>query len=810
MTLLAALPGVLPADDLPVVTISPTPTPAQVKAAKDAFDNGSIVTMQGGTVAGFEALLNVAMPGPDSRHRQPPPCVQAARKLPSGQVKNFIRISQPFAAGDDAACDTAFTKWVARQNSLEEISIPYWTDIEDFSLANAWNSAKGNSISLDLSVFRANTTDQEFDYYLVLSTIILVPAPGSQVLIPTVFASYANYQNGTPAAIYGYGPQQRSSAISLGQGITFDQNATSLYQASGVTEPFEVSQLTAPTGNTPDIVWRYIEDTAPYTYQTAIIYQFPSRTTHFTASSGAVGTFTGGDTVGGNQTILVPISEPQVLMPELTFAMEGVKSSFDVSVSSYLQTGIGSIPEWMPQSSIQFTDPNGNTTQTPSLGSYTIPFNVPADPPCLTTGACANPGNLTLQTVPAYAAIQTKLPAISATTIELVPNSPTAGVLIAGGQDWSNTILKTADVWDSTTGTTSPLQSQMEQARYQHTATLIAQSSTCQGANVNCTTTGQVLIAGGIGANRQALNSTELYNPATTQFSPGPQMTSPHAGAVAVQLQDGRILIMGGLDQSGSATAVVDIYDPTTNTFSSTPMALTQPRWNFAANGLQDGSLLLEGGSTGPNQFSGPATSSAEKLDNCGSGFYPLTSGPAVPRQAQATTLLKNGQVLIVGGYNGQDNGGGPLTQVELFTPTSNSFSVVTSLATGRRYSALVRQEDGDAALIGGFNVTNYSNIYDPSSQSFVDSLTTTMTEQRDFPTGVRLEGIGTADKGKILVAGGVYPQTGSSNGELVELYDPVARSWTTAGMLSASRRQNTMTLYGKYAGSLPATFGCH
>jgi hypothetical protein len=803
--LLAAMPGALLAADLPVLTISPTSAPEQVKAAKAAFDSGSIVTMQGGTITGFEALLNISMPRSDSRHRQPPPCVQAARKLPSGRVRKFIRISQPFSAGDDAACNAAFTTWTARQNSLEETNIPNWTDIEDFSLPNAWNSAKGNSISLDLSVFRANTIDPKFDYYLVLSTMVLVPASNSQVFFPNAFLSYANYQNGTPAPIYGYGPQQRSSIISLGQGISFDQNATGLYQASGATAPSFAESLIAPSG-TPDIVWQYIEDTSPYTYQTAMIYQFPTGTTHFTISSGAQGTFSSGDKVGGSQFILVPISAPQVLVPELTFAMEGAKSSFDVSASSYLQTALASLPGWMPQGSIQYTDPNGAETQTPPLGSFTISFNVPGNPACLTNGTCANPGNITLQTVPAYAAMQTKLPAISATTIELVPNSPTAGVLIAGGRDWNGTVLKTADVWNSTTGTTTPLQPQMVEARYQHTATLIAPSSTCQGANVNCTTTGQVLLAGGIGENGQALSSTELYNPATTQFSPGPTMTSPHAGAVAVQLQDGRILIMGGLDQSGSATAVVDIYDPTTNTFSSTPMSLTQPRWDFAANVLQDGSVLVEGGSKGPAEYEGPASSSAEKLDNCGSGFYPLTNGPVVPRQEQATTLLKNGQVLIVGGYNGSGN----LNQVELFTPSSNSFSQVTSLQSDRRASALVRQEDGDAALIGGFNVPNYSNIYDPSSQSFVDSLTTTMTEQRDFPTAVRLEGIGTADKGKILVAGGVYPSSGSSNGELVELYDPTARTWTSAGTLSASRRQNTMTLFGKYAGSLPATFGCH
>jgi hypothetical protein len=418
-----------------------------------------------------------------------------------------------------------------------------------------------------------------------------------------------------------------------------------------------------------------------------------------------------------------------------------------------------------------------------------------------------------MQTDPAYAAIQTKplsssdgATSIAAATIDLVPNSPTAGVLIAGGQDWNGNILKTADVWNSTSGTTTPLQAQMVEARHQHTATFIAQSSTCQAANANCLTTGQVLIAGGYGANGQALSSTELYNPATTQFTAGPSMTSPHAGAVAIQLQDGRILIMGGFDQSGQATAVVDIYDPRTNTFSSTPMSLTQSRWNFAANVLLDGSVLVEGGAANSTDYQGPASSSAEKLDNCGSGFYPLPNGPVTPRQDHSTVLLKNGQVLMVGGYNGNGN----LNTAELFTPASNTFSSIGDIGSDRRGSALIRQEDGDAALIGGDNLPNYSSIYDPASQSFDNSLTTFMTEQRDTPTAVRLEGIGTDDKGKILVAGGVILQSGSSNGELVELYDPVARTWSTAGNLSASRRQNTMTLFGKYAGSLPATFGCN
>ena len=815
LTLLIAMAGTtFKAADLSVVEVPPAPTPAQVKAAKQAFDQGTIVAMKGGTIANFEALLNVAMPRSDSRHRQPLPCVQAVRKLPSGQVRKFMRKSRPFDALDQSACDASFQRWVVHQSLLrdDDDSITNWTKIEDLTIGDGW-VASGYKMSMDVSVYRANTVDLASDYYLCIYTTTLDlgsadPPPQLDQFILEVSAAYGN---GVNSPTSDYGPQTNSNSIAIGQAVPFDQNIPGPYTASALEAPYLA-------GLGPGPGWQYgpYQGDPPTEFRDAAIYQVPTGTTHLTLSNTPIGVVLPYGSPPSDEvvitepptTLLVPVSAPSVLLPLETFAMLGAKGSFDVSLSSYLQTGVSSSPGWMPSSSIQFTDPNGSSTVTPPFGStsYTVSFNVPANPPCLNDGSCTNPGNFTLQTIPAYAAVQTKLPVTSVATIDLVAQSPTAGVLIAGGQDWNGNILKTADVWNSQTSTVTTLTSQLVEARYQHTATLVAPSSTCQAANASCPTIGQVLIAGGYGANHQALSSTEFFNPATTQFSQGPSMTSPHADAVAVQLQDGRILIMGGLDQSGSATAVVDIYDPTTNTFSSTPMTLTQPRWNFAANLLQDGSVLVEGGSRGPSEYEGPASSSAEKLDNCGSGFYPLPNGPQVPRQAQATTLLKNGQVLIVGGYNGSGN----LNQVELFTPSSSSFSQITSLASDRVYSSLVLQEDGDAALIGGNNVANYSNIYEPSSQSFVDSLTTIMTEQRAFSTAIRLEGIGTADKGKILVAGGVIPQTGSSNGELVELYDPVVRSWTSAGMLSTSRMQHTVTLYGKYAGSLPATFGCH
>jgi hypothetical protein len=112
LTLLAGVPGALQARGPSTVQLSPTARPGEIQAAKEAFDDGSILVMKGGTVEGFEALLNLSMSKSDSLHRQPPPCVQAARKRPSGRVRKFIRMSRPFVAGDDAVCEAAFSKMV--------------------------------------------------------------------------------------------------------------------------------------------------------------------------------------------------------------------------------------------------------------------------------------------------------------------------------------------------------------------------------------------------------------------------------------------------------------------------------------------------------------------------------------------------------------------------------------------------------------------------------------------------------------------------------------------------------------------------
>jgi hypothetical protein len=73
---------------------------------------------------------------------------------------------------------------------------------------------------------------------------------------------------------------------------------------------------------------------------------------------------------------------------------------------------------------------------------------------------------------------------------------------------------------------------------------------------------GRILIAGG---NDQStvLTSAELYDPATSSFSPTGSMATPRGYHTTTLLPDGRVLIAGGLaEQVSMGLASAEVYQP--------------------------------------------------------------------------------------------------------------------------------------------------------------------------------------------------------------------------------------------------------
>src|SRR6266446_6141312 len=102
------------------------------------------------------------------------------------------------------------------------------------------------------------------------------------------------------------------------------------------------------------------------------------------------------------------------------------------------------------------------------------------------------------------------------------------------------------------------------------------------------------MLMGGWGADR-ALASTDIFDPTTGRFSPGPMMHSKRAGIVPVELTNGQILIAGGFVETRPTTTAVDIYGPASATMVETE-PLSVPRGAYAAARLPDGRVLFAGG----------------------------------------------------------------------------------------------------------------------------------------------------------------------------------------------------------------------
>lgn len=118
---------------------------------------------------------------------------------------------------------------------------------------------------------------------------------------------------------------------------------------------------------------------------------------------------------------------------------------------------------------------------------------------------------------------------------------------------------------------------------------------------------GKVLVVGGLADP----TSAEIYDPATDRWTPTSPMTMPHRdGADATLLRSGKVLVAGGGAGPPGPKAIdsVDLYDPATARWTASGV-MAAARTYFTATLLPSGSVLLAGGAgVGP----GPVLPSAE------------------------------------------------------------------------------------------------------------------------------------------------------------------------------------------------------
>ena len=284
--------------------------------------------------------------------------------------------------------------------------------------------------------------------------------------------------------------------------------------------------------------------------------------------------------------------------------------------------------------------------------------------------------------------------------------------------------------------------------------------------------TGQVLIAGGMSSSG-VVNSAELYTPVSQTFAAASAMNAARWSHTATLLNDGTVLVAGGSSVSSQTTLnSAEIYDPGAGIFTLLPNTLNTARVGHSSTLLSNGQVLIVGGYD-------PTTgliADAELYDPTAQVFIDLGNTNA-PRFHHTATLLQNGQVLIAGGET-DPTPTGSLSTAEIFNPATWTFTALSAKMTSAREGhAATLLNNGQVLLTGGdppgAGTLNTAEIYDPSSNTFT-AVSSVMTTSRMYHDAVLLNG------GKVLLSGGESDSGGNSTVlNTAEVYDPTSQTFT-------------------------------
>jgi hypothetical protein len=237
--------------------------------------------------------------------------------------------------------------------------------------------------------------------------------------------------------------------------------------------------------------------------------------------------------------------------------------------------------------------------------------------------------------------------------------------------------------------------------------------------------------------------------------------------------------------------SLIILFTHTTLTFATGWTAT--PNTNSASTGLASAKLSSgkvyitggEGATPSPNYF--PRLEEYNPLTNTWSTKANMLQKRYL-HTAHAVTISGGGErVLVIGGRGGWSGWpGGYLKSAELYNPSTNSWSYTSTDMASYHYShTSTLLNDGKVLVVGGLGnfgvMTNAVDLYDPLADTWTAKAT--MSAARGSHTATLL------NDGRVFVIGGVIPSGGSTViTATTAFYDPSTDSWTSGPSLNTAR----------------------
>jgi len=238
-------------------------------------------------------------------------------------------------------------------------------------------------------------------------------------------------------------------------------------------------------------------------------------------------------------------------------------------------------------------------------------------------------------------------------------------IVVAGGRQSSNSTvanaaqnsLNNADVFHADSKSMSSVIGGMRAAAY--------------GAGSVSLDVSEFVIAGG--ASGSTAVGFELFDTGTGTFKQTNNLAPTSSNMTlaqnrylpAVEMVGGMPAVIGGESSPNvpsSALNTIEVYSAQTNTWQALAAHLITPRAGCTATRLANGDVLVMGGVSA----SGIALNTTEIISGTGTNVT-VSQGPLmrVARSGHTTTLLRNGEILVVGGL---DQNNTPVSATEIFS----------------------------------------------------------------------------------------------------------------------------------------------
>jgi hypothetical protein len=156
-----------------------------------------------------------------------------------------------------------------------------------------------------------------------------------------------------------------------------------------------------------------------------------------------------------------------------------------------------------------------------------------------------------------------------------------------------------------------------------------------------------------------------------------------------------------------------------------------------------------------------------------GSGGFKTTGSMNVARVNHTATLLPNGEVLVIGGWNPTN---GYLSTVELYNPSTGKWTFTGSLSIARNNHNAVLLQNGQVLVAGGTDPNACCGAPALSSAELYNPSTGTWTATGNMTSGRESFIMALLSNGEVLAAGG---DDGNGAINTAEIYNPATGTWT-------------------------------